>query len=127
MLVDLEDQHEMVKQEALANGVPNVRFMPASRTLPGPIDVDNMIGAIMDGLTRPLTAKEKESGMYSPPQPRIIFEGTLDEADDFFSQTRHVPPALDAPIAIYTDGSPVRLPTEERVQKMLKGTSHTTG
>jgi hypothetical protein len=36
ILVDLEDQHEMVKQEALANGVPNVRFMPASRTLPVP-------------------------------------------------------------------------------------------
>jgi len=123
VLVDLEDQHEMVKQEALANGVPNVRFMPASRTLAGPIDVDNMIGAIMDGLTRPLTAKEKEGGVYNPPQPRIIFEGTFEEADEFFSRTRHVPPPLDAPIAIYSDGAPVRLPTEERVQKMMNGTS----
>ena len=43
VLIDLDDQHEMVKQEALANGMPNVRFIPASRTLPGPVDVQNWI------------------------------------------------------------------------------------
>ena len=39
VIIDLEDQHNMVKQEALAQGVPNVRFLAASRTLPGPEDV----------------------------------------------------------------------------------------
>jgi hypothetical protein len=124
ILIDLADQEEMVKQEALVNGVPNVRYIHASRILAGPVDVDRLINPIMDGLLRPLTAKEKESGIHSPPQSRIIFEGTLDEADAFFSQTRHVPKPLDAPISIYTDGLPVRLPTEERVKEMLKGTSH---
>lgn len=124
MLVDFADQEEMVKQEALVNGVPNVRFIHASRTLPGPQDADRIIASIVEGLTRPLTDKEKESGMYSPAQPRVIFEGTYDEAEEFFSQTRHVPRPLDAPISVYTDGLPVVLPTEERVAKMLKGTSH---
>src|SRR3972149_2040212 len=114
----------MVKQESLVNGVPNVRFVHASRTLPGPQDADRMIATIMDGLTRPLTAREKESGMYSPSLPRVIFEGTYDEAEVFFSRTRHVPKPLDAPISVYTDGLPIRLPTEERVKEMLKGTSH---
>jgi len=36
----------------------------------------------------------------------------------------HIPPPLDAPIAIYTDGAAVRIPTEERVEEMLTGTSH---
>jgi hypothetical protein len=43
VLIDLHDQHENVKQEALANGVPNVRFLAASRTLPGPEDVQSWI------------------------------------------------------------------------------------
>ena len=35
-----------------------------------------------------------------------------------------VPEPLNAPIAVYTDGLPIVLPTEERVAEMLKGTSH---
>jgi hypothetical protein len=31
---------------------------------------------------------------------------------------------VNAPLAVYTDGFPVRIPTEERVKAMLKGTSH---
>ncbi len=124
ILVDLQDQHEMVKQEALVRGVPNVRHLPASRTLPGPEDVKQWIKPMLEALTRPLTEKEKESGMYNPSQPRVLFEGTLEEAHEFYQQTRHVPPPLDAPIAVYTDGLPIVVPTEERVREMLKGTSH---
>ncbi len=124
VLIDLTDQHEMVKQEALVNGVPNVRFLPASRTLPGPEDVQNWIKPMLEELTRPLTAKEKESGLYSPPQPRVLFEGTLDDAVEFYNQARHVPDPLDAPIQVYTDGLPIVIPTEERVAAMCKATSH---
>ena len=35
-----------------------------------------------------------------------------------------VPTLQNAPFAIYTDGMPIVIPTEERVAKMLKGTSH---
>ncbi|MFC1900725.1 hypothetical protein ACFLYN_03930 [Chloroflexota bacterium] len=124
VLIDLEDQHEMVKEEALASGVPKVRFIPASRTLPGPEDVKEWMEPMLEMLTKPLTEEEKEEGMHTPPTERIIFEGTIIEAEKFFRKTSYVPEPLDAPISVYTDGLPVVIPTEERVKEMLKGTSH---
>jgi len=124
VLIDFADQENMVKQEALTGGVPNIRYLHASRTLPGPEDVDNWIEPMLEALTRPLTEQEKESGRYEPQQPRVLFEGTLDEAETFYQQTKHIPSPLNAPISIYTDGLPIRVPTEERVREMLAGTSH---
>jgi hypothetical protein len=125
VLIDFEDQLNMVKQTALRSGIPNVRYVHASRTLPGPQDVDTWMDKIMDALTVPLTDKEKESGTWVPTSDdRIIFEGTMDEAEEFFHQTEMVPHPVNAPIARFTDGLPVRIPTEERVAEMLKGTSH---
>ena len=114
----------MVMEEALAQGVPNARFVHASRTLPGPEDVEVITSSILEALTRPLTKKEKESGPWEPKQERILFEGTLDDAQDFYQQAERVGHPVNAPIAIYTDGSPIIVPTEERVREMLKGTSH---
>ena len=122
--VDLEDQHEMIKQEALRNGVPNVRFLAGSRYLPGPEDVDKIIEPMLEALTKPLTKKEKESGRWSLPQPRILFEGTLDEAQTFYQQTAYIGLPVEAPLCVYTDGFPIVIPTEERVKEMLTGTSH---
>ena len=124
VVIDFEDQNNMVMEEALAQGVPTVRHIHASRTLPGPADVDRMIEPIMQALTSPLTEKEKEIGSWQPPYSRILFEGTMDEAEAFYHQTEWVPHPVNAPIAKYTDGLPVRVPTEERVAAMLKGTSH---
>jgi len=124
VLVDLADQHNMVQQEALVNGVPNIRYLPASRVLPGPDDVEEWIKPMLEALTRPLTEKEKEGGMWNPPQPRVLFEGTLDAAETFYQQTKWIPHPVNAPISVYTDGFPIRIPTEERVREMLKGTSH---
>jgi len=78
----------------------------------------------LDGLLEPLTEKEQESGKHDPRLPRIIFEGTLEEAETFYQQTEWVPHPVNAPISKYTDGFPVVIPTEERVQEMLAGTSH---
>src|SRR5512136_594630 len=114
----------MVMEECLRQGVPNVRHIHASRTLAGPEDVDRMIGPIIQALTSPLTEKEKERGSWQPDSSRIIFEGTMDEAEEFFNQTEWIPHPVNAPIARFTDGLPVTIPTEERVAKMLKGTSH---
>jgi hypothetical protein len=124
VLVDLEDQHNMVEQEALASGVPKIRYLPASRTLPGPADVDQWIRPMLEALTRPLTEDEKRSGRHAPPQDRILFEGTLDEAQEFYQQTKFIPRPVNAELAVYTDGFPIVVPTEERVAAMLKGTSH---
>jgi len=122
--IDFEDQHNMVRQEALAQGVPNVRFLPASRTLAGEVDVDSFIVPALKALTKPLTQKENKKGRWEPSQLRVLFEGTLDEADKFYAQAEWVPHPVNAPIAVYTDGSPIVVPTEERVKEMLKGTSH---
>ncbi|MBI2851193.1 MAG: hypothetical protein HYX80_09205 [Chloroflexi bacterium] len=125
VVVNYADQDELVRQTALASGLPNVRLVHCSRTLGGPEDVDAFIGPLVDALTRPLTKKEKESGKWAPPQERVLFEGSLDEAETFYQQTRQIhSPLLNAPIAVYTDGLPVRIPTEERVREMLTGTSH---
>jgi hypothetical protein len=124
VLIDLEDQVNMVEEWALAQGVPKMRYVHASRTVAGPEDVDNFFEPIIEALTRPLTEEEKESGRWVPPQQRIIFEGTLDEAEIFYQQTKEIPFPVNAPIATYTDGYPIRVPTEERVREMLAGTSH---
>ncbi len=124
VVIDFEDQDNMLRSEALARGIPNVRFIHASRTLPGPEDVDRMIDPIIQALTSPLTDKEKQTGRWEQPWQRIIFEGTMEEAHEFFHQTEYVPHPVNAPIAKFTDGLPVVVPTEERVAKMLKGTSH---
>ncbi len=124
VLVDLADQHNMVSQEAMVSGVPRIRSIHASRTLPGPADVEQVIKPILDGLTRPLTDEEKAHGRWEIPQQRVLFTGTLDEAEEFYQQTQYVPHPVNANISVYTDGFPIVIPTEERVQKMLKGTSH---
>jgi hypothetical protein len=124
VVVDFEDQDQMVRQEALVNGVPEIRIIHASRTLPGPADIDNWMVDMLGALTMPLTDKEKARGKYDPREPRVIFEGTLDEAEEFYQQTKYVPLPVEAPLCRFTDGFPVRIPTEERVAEMLKGTSH---
>jgi hypothetical protein len=124
VLIDFADQDEFVKQEALALGVPHLRYIHASRTVRGPADVDSFLEPMFEGLTRPLTEEEKGGGMWRPQGPRILFEGTLLEAEEFYTQTEIIPGILNAPYAKYTDGFPVVVPTEERVEAMLKGTSH---
>jgi hypothetical protein len=124
MCIDYEDQHHMVVSNALKFGVPALRYFAASRTLPGPEDAARLVKPIIEGLTKPLTEAEKKSGLFSPPLERVIFEGTMEEAETFFYQTKHIGHPTNAPLAIYTDGLPIILPTEERVKAMLKGTSH---
>ncbi len=124
MLIDLAEETAKVRHDAIIYGVPEMRVVEASRTAPGPEDVDNILDDIIKGLTKPLTAKEKKSGEWSPEEPRILFEGTLPDAEKFYQQTENIPGILNAPFSEYTDGLPVVIPTEERVKEMLTGTSH---
>jgi hypothetical protein len=119
------DQDEAFEQAGTLSGSPGLRRVHVSRTLPGPEDVDGFLPKVFDALTRPLTEKEKKPGRLVINNNRILFEGTLDEAQDFYLQTENIPSLrYNAPIALYTDGLPVVIPTEERVAAMLKGTSH---
>ena len=56
--------------------------------------------------------------------PRILFTGTLLDAQEFYQQTTIVPAASNSPIAKYTDGLPIVIPTEEAVREVLTGTTH---
>ncbi|MEE8413993.1 MAG: hypothetical protein V3R96_05525 [Dehalococcoidales bacterium] len=124
VLLDFEDQLNMVQHTGLQYGFPNVRTVHASRTVPGPEDVEIWTDELLEALTRPLTEEENKGSKVEPSQDRIIFEGTLDEAQTFFQQARVVPVPVDSPISIYTDGLPIIVPTEDKVKEMLTGTSH---
>ncbi len=57
-------------------------------------------------------------------EPRIAFTGTLEEAKEFYERTVLVESLGNVPIAEWTDGLPVIVPTEQKVIEMLTGTSH---
>jgi len=119
------DQASFFRNVALTNGCPNIRFDAVPRIGQPEEMVAQYYDKLVKTLTDPLTAKEKESGLYSPPAPpRVMFEGTMDEAQDFLQQTILVENCRMCPIAKYTDGLPVIIPTEEKVAAMLTGTSH---
>ena len=61
VIVDFEDQANMVKEESLGSGVPHIRSLHASRTLPGPEDVDNWLNDALNALVEPLTEEEQEA------------------------------------------------------------------
>jgi hypothetical protein len=125
VIINYAEETEAMKLHRNIYGVPEMRNVVASRNSPGGIDEANKIfQPVLDGIMKPLTAKEKKSGKWAPEESRILFEGTLEEADKFYQQTDNIPGLLNAPFSRYTDGLPVVIPTEERVKEMLTGTSH---
>jgi hypothetical protein len=113
-------KHAVTKDVSL----PYVRIVIDPTRGEGGEQTATTVAACVDALTRPLTDQEKYSGEFElPPQPRVLFTGTYEEAMAFlegdltrFTETTGA--------AEYTDGSPVQLPTEELVARMLEGTSH---
>jgi hypothetical protein len=125
VFIMFEDQYECWKQACRVNGMSPLRVVFGSRHIPGTEDVPTWIDQLMDQLVRPLTEEETNPPKVDSSNPRYIFEGTLDEAEQFFKQADPIPQLYNnAPICRFTDGLPIVLPTEERVARMLKGTSH---
>jgi hypothetical protein len=77
-----------------------------------PITGRPVMQEIVEKLTKPLTAEEKQMGPFKKDTGPATFSGTPDELQQLFLEKR------------FTDFMPVILPTEERVNEMLKGTSH---
>ena len=76
-------------------------------------DKEDCIRRIEEAIFAERTPKELEAGLRHPVQPpRFCAEGTEDELQEYFQANG------------LTDGLPVIIPTEERVEAMLKGTSH---
>ena len=67
---------------------------------------------IVESLTRPLTADEMKTGTVTPPVGAPTFTDTADNLQQYF---------LDNGM---TDTMPIIIPTQERVDAMLKATSH---
>ncbi|MFC2070440.1 hypothetical protein ACFLTB_04635 [Chloroflexota bacterium] len=125
VFIIFEDQDECWKQACRLNGVPSIRRIYGSRHVPGTEDVPTWIDDLMDALVRPLTEEEKNPPKLDISDPRYIFEGTMVEGQEFFKQAETISQLYNnAPICKYTDGLPIVLPTEEAVEKILKGTSH---
>jgi hypothetical protein len=119
------DQLGFFQNTALVNGCPAIRWIDVPRIGQAEEIVSVYYNRVAKALTDPLTAEEQVEGLYQPPDPpRIVFEGTADEAQDFLQQTTLIENCYNCPIAKYTDGLPVIIPTEVKVAEMLTGTSH---
>jgi hypothetical protein len=119
------DLEVYAKMTYMKGGCPNIRYYSLPRIGVASERVAYVIDKIPTGLTTPLSAKEQEKGTYvPPPDPRITFEGTLDDAQEFFGATTPAPNCGNCPTARFTDGLPIIIPTEEKVKQMLTGTSH---
>ncbi len=77
-----------------------------------PITENPVMKEIVDKFTKPLVGKEKDPGELKHEVPPATYTGTPDELQKLFLEKR------------YTDFMPVILPTEEKVNEMLEGTSH---
>ena len=77
-----------------------------------PISGRNVMKEIVEKLTKPLTAEEKRTGEIKRDRGPETYTGTPEELDKLFLEKR------------FTDFLPVVLPTKEKVDEMLTGTSH---
>lgn len=79
---------------------------------PDPVSGKPMMKEIVAGLTMPLTDDEKKEGLVSVSIGPPTFTDTLDNLQEFYMNNG------------YTDFMPIVVPTEEKVEAMLKATSH---
>jgi len=77
-----------------------------------PVSGKPLMKEVVDSLTRPLTAEESKTGIVTPPTGAPTFTDTADSLQQYF---------LDNGM---TDTMPIIIPTQEKVDAMLKGTSH---
>ncbi len=117
---------ELAKTNAASRGMPDERicFTPHPMTnktdaemyqvLLGkdPVTGKPFMPEVIDALTKPLTADEKKTGEVRPSTGPATYVDTPDQLQRFYADNN------------LTDFQPIILPTEEKVDWMLKGTSH---
>jgi hypothetical protein len=79
---------------------------------PDPVSGKPMMKEIVANLTTPLTDEENKTGMVSVSIGPPTFTDTLDNLQEFYMNNG------------YTDFLPIIVPTQEKVETMLKATSH---
>jgi hypothetical protein len=117
---------DLAKSNAANRGMPGERicFLPHPMTnktdeemyavlgANDPVTAKPLMPEIIDALTKPLTAEEQKSGTVTPDIGPATYVDTPENLQRIY---------LDNNL---TDFMPIILPTEEKVQAMLKGTSH---
>jgi hypothetical protein len=115
----------LAKATSLATGMPTARncFVPQPIVglSPGelrayvegtdPISKRPFMQGVLDGLTQPLSDEDLKGATFERSTPRLLEPDTEDNLRELFVQNH------------WTDFLPIILPTEERVEAMLKGTS----
>jgi hypothetical protein len=79
---------------------------------PDPVSGKPLMKEVVDALTVPLSDDEKKTGMVSVSIGPPTFTDTTDNLQEYYLNNG------------YTDFLPIILPTQEKVDAMLKGTSH---
>ena len=116
----------LVKSVTRVNGMPSARqaFVPhpvvgrspselrAYIEGPDPIGKRPFIQVMIEGLTGPFTDEDLHGVSFERSTPRLMEADTGDNLQRLFMENN------------WTDFMPVILPTEERVERMLQGTSH---
>jgi hypothetical protein len=116
----------LVESVARVNGMPRQRraFVPTpvlektAAELRAYIEGDDPVSGrpfmamVMDALTQELDPEDLRGVEYDRSTPRLVEPGTEESLQELFRENR------------WTDFFPVVLPTEERVEAMLAGTSH---
>lgn len=118
---------ELAKLTASRDGMPHLRqvFTPhpvggktqaelaAYLVNPDPVSGIQIMKEIVDGLTKPLTADETKTGLQAMAAgPATFGPDSVDNLQEIFMNNG------------MTDYMPIVVPTEEKVQAMLKATSH---
>jgi len=116
----------LAKATAKAGGMPTLRncFVPhpivglSAGELRGyiegtdPIEKRPFMQGVLEGLTQPLNDEDLKGASFERETPRFLEPDTEDNLHQLFLENR------------WTDQLPIVLPTEARVEAMLKGTSH---
>lgn len=115
----------LAKATSLSGGMPTTRNCYVPQPVVGrtpselrayiegvdPVNKRPFMQCVLDGLTQPLTDEDMKGATFERSTPRLLEPDTEDNLRLLFMENH------------WTDYLPVMLPTEERVEKMLKGTS----
>ena len=118
--------HDLAERNAASRGVPNLRIVYTPHPVWGksdsqmyaylegddPVTHQPLMPEVISALTKPLTADEAKTGEIRPSTGPATFTDTADNLQKYYMDNG------------MTDFMPIIIPTEEKVDAMLKATSH---
>ena len=106
-----------------ANAMPTLRKISFDATVRVSNQAPDLAASIIDELTRPLNEEESYAGTWDfAPEQRYLAEGNYEDVR-YAMEGDLARCTTSLAAAQFTDGTPVALPTEKALEKMLRGTS----